>query len=240
MVLEINDVTKLYSNKRGIMDVSLSVDEGQIFGLLGPNGSGKTTLMKTITGLQRIQRGSIKVLGYDVATEISKAIEKVGSLIEAPASINYMSAYDNLKNVSRFYKDPLDPLDVLDMVKLTKYKKEKVSRFSLGMRQRMGLALAIVGNPKLLILDEPTNGVDIEGTVEIRNIIKEMVEKNRCTVLISSHLAAELQQICTHVGTMQESRLISKDSMEYVLENYPSLEDYFIQTVRREREEVLS
>lgn len=231
MILEVDNVTKIYKNNRGASGISFKIDKGQIFGLLGPNGSGKTTIMKCITGLISPREGSINIEGYNIKTEPEKALSSVGSIIETPTFISYMSAYDNLKTMSGFYENPMSPDEALDIVGLTKYKKDKVARFSLGMKQRMGIALAIIGYPKLLILDEPTNGMDIEGTVEIRNLIIHLAKETGASVLISSHQAAELQQMCTHVGIMKESSLIGVEAMDVVLEENASLEKYYLHKV---------
>ncbi len=237
MVLEVNNITKLYKKNRGAEKVSFNIGEGEVFGLLGPNGSGKTTVMKIITGLLRAKEGEVKIFGHNVVEETAEALADVGSLIEAPASINYMSAYDNLKIISKFYPNCMDIDEVIELVGLNNAKKDKVSKYSLGMKQRMGIALAIMGRPKLLILDEPTNGLDIEGTVDIRNMISNLAKNQKTTVLVSSHLSAELQQMCSKVGVMKEGKLLETESMDYVLENFPSLEDYFLDTVRKARGE---
>lgn len=236
MVLEVNNISKIYKNKRGIKDITFSVDESEIFGLLGPNGSGKTTIMKVITGLIKPQKGTVEIFGSDIVENTSEALQYVGSLIESPSSINYMSAYENLKIVRGFYENPMDIDEVLDLVGMSKYKKEKVSKFSLGMKQRMGLALSLIGSPKLLVFDEPTNGLDIEGTVEIRNMIKRLAVEKNVTVLISSHLSSELQQICTKVAIMKDCMIVSTENLDVVLENHPSLEDYFLHVVKNKKE----
>ncbi|MDR2938804.1 MAG: ABC transporter ATP-binding protein [Clostridiales bacterium] len=236
MVLEVDNITKLYKKNRGAMNVSFSIGEGEVFGLLGPNGSGKTTVMKIVTGLLRAKEGRVKIFGYDIVDDTQRALADVGGLIEAPASIGFLSAYENLKIVSNFYPDCMGIDELLDMVGLLKVKNDKVSKFSLGMKQRMGIALAVINKPKLLVLDEPTNGLDIEGTVDIRNMISNLAKEQKTTVLISSHLAAELQQMCSKVGVMQDGRLLETEVMDFVLENYPSLEDYFLHTVRKSRE----
>lgn len=235
MVLEINNLTKKYSNNRGTFNITFNIDEGEIFGLLGPNGSGKTTLLKMITGLTSCQSGYIKIFGYDLSDDRANALKKVGALIEAPASIPYISAYNNLKLVKDFYEDPLDVDNTLETVGLLKVKNDIISKYSLGMKQRLGIALSIIGNPKLLVLDEPSNGLDIEATIAIRDMLINFCKCQNTTLLISSHLAHEIEVMCTKVGIMEDGKLIDITSMEHILENNKSLEDYYLRVVKNYR-----
>lgn len=231
MLLEVNNLTKKYKNNRGAIDVSFAAPPGEIFGLLGPNGSGKTTVMKCVMGLLRPNSGEVLIDSHSVHIDPVNAFKSVGSIIESPSFVPYMNAIDNLKAIAPFYNEPLEPSEVLEIVGLSKYSKEKVSRFSLGMKQRMGIALAIIGKPKLLVLDEPTNGLDIEGTVEIRNLIIKLAKESSATILISSHQSNELQQMCTMVGVMKDSTLLKTEKMSIILEENPSLEDFYLKTV---------
>ena len=155
-VLEVEGLTKLYSNGRGVVDISFKVYKGEVFGFLGPNGAGKTTVMKAITGLNTFKKGRVEILGFDLKTQFEKALGKVGAIIETADAYEYMSAYYNLKIASRFYKNmekySID--EILDIVHLSEFKNEKVSKFSLGMKQRLALALALISKPQLVILDE--------------------------------------------------------------------------------------
>ena len=236
-VLSVHSLKKLFRNGRGVNNITLNVNEGDIVGLLGPNGSGKTTAMKSIIGMNRIDEGEIQIFGYDIDDDFESAMESVGCLIETPALYDRMSAYQNLKAVARFYKYPDKRTETeainnaLSLVGLDKYSKDKAGSFSLGMRQRLGIALALLPRPRLVILDEPTNGLDIEGVVHIRSVIKEMSEKNKTTFLISGHVASELEKLCDKVAVIYDGRLLAMNSMEEVLENFPSLEDYFLSIV---------
>jgi len=237
LVLELKNLTKLYKNGRGVEDISFTLAPGEVLGLLGPNGSGKTTTMKAIMGLVHPQRGTIHVCGADVMNNHEEALGHIGCLIEAPALYDYMTAEQNLQLAARFYKniDSQRVEQVLRMVDMDKYKKDKVRSFSLGMRQRVGLAAALISNPRLLILDEPANGLDIEGMMYVRQVIKAASESGSA-VLISSHLANEIQQCATKAAVMHSGRLLGMDSMDTILESYGDLEAFFLDKVGAHRE----
>ncbi len=240
-VISISRLTKLYRNGRGIKNISLTVEEGDIVGLLGPNGSGKTTIMKCILGLNRFSQGEIKVFGKDLNDNFEEIMREVGALVEAPAIHKDLSAYQNLALRAGIYGGvPQARIErVLDMVHLLQYKKDKAGRFSLGMKQRLGLASAFLTEPKLMILDEPVNGLDIEGVVEVREIIKRMRDEKGASFLISSHMAGEIEKTCNKVAVMYEGELIAFETTENALRLHPSLEDYFLDVVKEKRGEVI-
>lgn len=237
MVLTVNNLKKLYKNNRGVKKLSLEIEKGDVIGLLGPNGSGKTTALKTIVGLCHADEGEIEIFGHNIDTEFEKAMENVGALIETPAIYDRMTAYQNLKMAARFYYHIDKSIDedrineVLSLVNLDRYSRDKAGKFSLGMRQRLGIALALLSNPKLVILDEPTNGLDIEGVVHIRNVIKHMSERHGTTFLVSGHVASELEKICNKVAVIYEGELKAFETMENVLDKQPSLEEFFLSVV---------
>ena len=241
MALIINNLTKTYKNGRGIKAVSFQVNEGDIYGLLGPNGSGKTTTMKIITGLSRANEGDVQIFGRSIENDGEKSLEHVGCLIEAPAVYEYMSAKKNLENAAVYYKNVKAARieDILRQTGLLQYRNDKVKEFSLGMKQRLGLALALLSEPKLVILDEPANGLDIEGMVAIREIIMKQAKSNGTTFLISSHLAHELEVMCNKIAIMKEGRLLKFATMKEVLDRSGSLEKYFLETVASREEEAL-
>ncbi|NLL34149.1 MAG: ATP-binding cassette domain-containing protein [Clostridiales bacterium] len=236
-ILEVKGLIKLYKNGRGASDINLELEKGDVVGLLGPNGSGKTTIMKAIVGLVHANAGSVRIFGCDISTDFECAMERAGCLIEAPAIYENMTAAKNLKLAARYYPniDEKRITDVLRIVRLDKYKKDKVGRFSLGMKQRLGLALALLSEPELLILDEPANGLDIEGIVEIREIILRLAEEKGITFLISSHIAVEIEKTCNKVVVLHEGEMLSLDSMEDALKRNPTLEDYYLEKVREKR-----
>ncbi|BAH05077.1 ABC transporter ATP-binding protein [Clostridium kluyveri] len=234
-VIELINLSKVYKNGRGIQNVDLDIYRGQIFGFLGPNGAGKTTAMKIMTGLVKPDRGDVKILGYSILEEFEKAIYKVGCIIENAEAYSYLTAFENLRQFSRYYNNIDDTKieEVLDMVGLLKYKDEKPEKFSLGMKQRLGIASSILCDPEIVILDEPLNGLDVEGMIDVRNIIKNLAENKNTTFFISSHLIHDIELTCTHIGVLYNGNLINVDTTKNILNNYASLENYFISEVDR-------
>ncbi len=239
-VIETKNLTKLYKNNRGIKNISLTVEKGDILGLLGPNGSGKTTAMKAALNLVKFS-GSVKVFGEDLHENFEKIMRRTGALIESPAIYKDMTAYRNVKMHASMYPNMSGERieRVLDAVHLLQYKNDKAGRFSLGMKQRLGLAIAFVSEPELIILDEPVNGLDIEGVVEVREIIKRLNKEKGVTFLISSHMASEIEKTCNKVAVMYEGELIASSSTEDALKLHPSMEDYFLSVVKEKRGEIV-
>lgn len=233
-VLTLDHVSKIYSNGRGAKNISFSLKRGDVVGLLGPNGSGKTTIMKAITGLTRPTEGKITIFGVDVENDREHALTKVGTLIEQPALFEYMTGQDHLRMAARYYPnaDQARIERVLEIVGLAPYKKDRCGKYSLGMKQRMGLALALISEPELMILDEPTNGLDIQATIEIREIIIRLAAEKGVTFLIASHLASEIEKMCGKVSVLYEGEMLSFETKEEALRLTPSLEDYFLAKVR--------
>lgn len=235
-IIEITNFTKLYKNNRGIKNVSLSVEKGDIFGLLGPNGSGKTTVMKALLGLIR-GSGQIKIFGLDTEDNFEEIMSKTGALIEAPAIYKDMSALKNIEMQAAMYsgitRERIE--NILNLVHLSQYKHDKAGRFSLGMKQRLGLAAALVAEPELIILDEPVNGLDIEGVVEIREIIQRLAKEKGTTFLISSHMASEIEKTCTKVAVMYDGEIAAQNTLEEALRLHPSMEDYFLSVIKDKR-----
>lgn len=234
-VIEISNLTKVFKNGRGIMNVNLEIHRGDIFGFLGPNGAGKTTAMKIMTGLSKPDSGDVKIFGHSILEEYERAMEKVGCIIETAESYPCLTAYENLRQFSRYYKaiDDKRIEEVLELVGLIKYKNERPRKFSLGMKQRLGIAAAILSRPEVVILDEPLNGLDVEGMVQMRNIIKNLAETEKTTFFISSHLIHDVELTCTKIGILYNGRILNIDTTENILNNYASLENYFISEVER-------
>jgi ABC-2 type transport system ATP-binding protein len=233
--LELIGLTKTYKNGRGIFDINLEVNRGEIFGFLGPNGAGKTTAMKIVTGLMKADNGDVRIFGYSINNNFEKAMQKVGCIIETAESIPYLTAYENLKQHSRFYKN-IDENRIDEVLKITgifKYKHEKTRNFSLGMKQRLGIAASILSKPELVILDEPLNGLDIEGMVDMRNLIKSLAETENTTFFISSHLIHDIELTCNRIGVIYNGKMMNIDYTENILKNFASLENYFISEVDR-------
>ncbi|MCX7710558.1 MAG: ABC transporter ATP-binding protein [Clostridia bacterium] len=231
----IDGLTKVYKNGRGIWDISLEVDQGEIFGFLGPNGAGKTTAMKIMTGLMRADSGDVRIFGASISQNYVQAMKHVGCLIETAESYPYLTAYENLKLFSRYYPEVDDKRieECLQITGMLKYKKEKAKRFSLGMKQRLGIAAAILSRPRVLILDEPLNGLDVEGMIEMRKLIKGLAGEDKTTFFISSHLIHDVELTCTKIGVIYGGRLTNVDDTRNILSNYSTLENFFISEVDR-------
>lgn len=233
-VLDINGLTKKYKNGRGVSDISFSIGEGEVLGILGPNGSGKTTVMKSIMGFCGYESGSIRIFGHDPSEHKEAALAHVGALIEAPALYENLTAKRQLAMMARLYPDlpPTAVENVLKEVGLEYYANEKVRRFSLGMKQRLGIAMAFLSKPELVILDEPTNGLDIESSVGLRQRIVKMARQEKCSFLVSGHQADEIEKMCDRVVILNEGKLVDDVTMEDALRFSPSLEEYFLLKVR--------
>ncbi len=234
-IVQLRQLSKVYRNGRGAHEVSFALEEGQVFGLLGANGAGKTTVMKMLSGLCQPTSGELSLFGSDLESEREAALSQVGTLIEAPAFYGYLTGRQNLKLAARFYPEQKignEKIDeTLEMVGMLPYGNEKAARYSLGMKQRLGIALAMIGSPRLYILDEPSNGLDIEGRVEIRNIILRLAERRDATFIICSHLSDEIQRCCDSVGIMKDGRLLATETMDQILSRYPALEDYYLEQI---------
>ena len=234
-IIEISNLTKRFKNGRGIKGINLDIYKGDIFGFLGPNGAGKTTAMKIMTGLAKADSGEVKINGYSITENFEKAMAKVGCIIETSESYPYLTAYENLKQFSRYYEDVDDKRidEVLAQTGILKYKNENSRKFSLGMKQRLGIAAAILGRPEVLILDEPLNGLDVEGMIEMRNIIKNLAENEKTTFFISSHLIHDVELTCTRIGVLHDGVMLNVDTTKNILNNYASLENFFVSEVER-------
>ena len=217
-ILECRSLCKNFGKKQILKDVSFEIKEGDILGFIGPNGAGKTTTIKLILGLQSITSGKVYINGYNVEKEFTKAIEKVGAIVENPDMYMYMSGYDNLKLVSNMYKGigtkRID--EVVKLVKLENRINDKVSKYSLGMRQRLGIAQAILHKPNLLILDEPTNGLDPEGIKEMRELLISLAKNEKMAILISSHNLAELDNFCNKVCIIKNGEIIETSEISAI------------------------
>lgn len=213
-VLEVNNVYKSLGKRQVIKGIDFSIEEGEIFGFLGPNGAGKTTTIKMIVGLIGIDKGTISIDGADIVKNGIKARENLGAVVENPEMYNYLSGMANLKMIAEIRKIPKkDILDIVELVDLTDRIHDKVGKYSLGMKQRLGLACALMGKPKLLILDEPTNGLDPSGIIDFRNIVKKAVSELKTSVFISSHILSEVQQLCTRVAFINHGEIKSMESL---------------------------
>ena len=211
-VLEVKNINKFFGKKQILKDISFDIEEGEILGFVGPNGSGKTTTIKIILGLQKASSGEVYINGENVKENFEKAIRKVGAIVESPDMYMYLSGLDNLKLVANYYNISHDKIDsIVEFVGLKDRIKDTVSKYSLGMRQRLGIAQAILNKPNLLIVDEPTNGLDPSGIIEFRKMLKELARKEKMSIFISSHNLAEIENICDKVLLINEGEIVSLD-----------------------------
>ena len=223
LVVETKDLNFSYSkNKKDIENLELKVPKGSIYGFLGPNGSGKSTTIRLILGLLKKKTGTVALFG-ELFSEQSrlKVLNKVGALIENPSLYEHLNAIDNLK-ISANYRQNISTSridEVLEIVNLTKAKNKKIKEYSLGMKQRLGLAISLLSNPELIILDEPTNGLDPKGIIEMRTLIKDLNKKFGTTIFISSHLLSEIEKTCTHVGIIRNGKMLYQDTVASLKEN---------------------
>lgn len=214
-IISTSHLSKKYGSVLRVSDLDLRVPEGCIYGFLGPNGAGKSTTLKMILGLVRPTAGDIAVFGEPMTRRNRLAILKqVGSLIESPSYYGHLSGEENLRIVQTMRGVPAKNIrEVLEIVRLTDAKDKRAAHYSLGMKQRLGLAAALLGYPRLLILDEPTNGLDPAGIQEMRELIKELPQRFGMTVVVSSHLLAEIDQMADQVGIIREGELVFQDSL---------------------------
>lgn len=215
-VVQLQHVTKRIGNKPVVDDLSLEIAAGEVFGFLGPNGAGKTTAIRMIVGLVTVSQGDILIKGHSITTEFKKAIQNVGAIVENPDLYKYLTGYQNLKHYARMVagvtKERID-----EMARITGLHDrihDKVYTYSLGMRQRLGIAQAMLHRPSLLILDEPTNGLDPAGIHELRNSLRKLAHEEGVAVLVSSHLLSEMELLCDRVGVLQHGRLVRMQGIQ--------------------------
>ncbi len=214
-ILECQHLRKRFGKKEVLKDVSFDVEAGDILGFIGPNGAGKTTTIKLILGLQKINSGNVIINGYDVKKDFVKAIQKVGAIVENPDMYMYLSGRENLKMIARLYHN-IDKERIDEVIKLSGLGNridDKVSKYSLGMRQRLGIAAALLPKPNLLILDEPTNGLDPEGIKTLRDLLTKLAKEEHMGILISSHNLLELESFCNKVCIIQNGVILESSAI---------------------------
>lgn len=233
-MLRLESISKLISNKIILDNINLSVDQGEIFGFLGPNGAGKTTTIKIITGLIKSDRGRVFINDIDLFNEHDKALSNIGAIVENPSLYGYLSAMDNLKIVARLRGVKFEELiDIINVIGLKDRINDRVKTYSLGMKQRLAIGCALVGNPKLLILDEPTNGLDPGGVIELRNFLIKLSSENKITIFISSHQLSEIQHLCTRVAFINKGRILDIEDMNSILEEDVNLEKKYMDLIMK-------
>lgn len=233
-IIKIRDVTKVVEQKEIIRSCNLSVNEGAIYGLLGPNGAGKTTLFKLLTGYIHATAGKIDILGMDISTERNTTLKNIGSMIDLPVFYEHLSASQNIEiHLSYMGLQPENVESYLDMVGLHQTGIQPVSQFSMGMRQRLGVARAIAHQPKILILDEPINGLDPMGIRLIRRLFTMLTSEHGMTILISSHILSEIEQIADTIGIIFNGTIIEEVQFDSIRNKVTgSLEDYYFNVLQ--------
>ena len=218
IVLKVRSLTKKFGTRTAVDNISFDVYEGEIFGFLGPNGAGKTTALRMICGLAKPTNGDVFICNKSIRTDFEKAIRNVGGIIENPEMYKNFTGLDNLKYYASLYKN-IDKKRINEVVKIVGLEdriKDKLKVYSLGMKQRLGIAQALLHSPKLLILDEPTNGLDPNGIIDMRNFLKKLATEEKIAILVSSHILAEMELMCDTVGIISNGKLKSVKSVESI------------------------
>jgi len=229
-ILSVKDLTKSFGKRKAVDNLSFDIKEGEIFGFLGPNGAGKSTAIKSMLSLIKPDNGDIEIFGKSIRKYHNSVLHRVGALVEHPDFYEYLSAYKNLSLLAKMDNVSKNRIDeVLKSVGLSDRSEDKVKAYSQGMKQRLGIAQALLSNPKLLILDEPTNGLDPRGMKEVRDLIRELAQEG-ITVLLSSHLLHEVEQVCTTMAIINLGKLIKIGSVHDLLNE----SDTFITEIKAE------
>lgn len=234
-VLEVNHISKSFGKRKVLDNISFEVYEGDIIGLIGPNGAGKTTLIKTILNLYKYDEGGVKICGYDTKKDLENALSEIGCIIENPDMYDHLTGRKNLR-ITELINNIHDKGYVMEMIRFVKLEDrihDKVKKYSLGMKQRLAIANALIKKPKLLILDEPTNGLDPSGIRELRKILKTISTTQNMSILISSHILSEIENICDRVLIMNQGKLVSDFGIEEVKYKSKSLEDEYFQKTEK-------
>ena len=229
-IVEIKELFKIIDKEEILSDISLQIAEGEIYGLLGPNGAGKTTLMKCMLSLLTITSGSIEIFGKNLQEHREEILSQVGSIIETPIFYENCTAKEILEIHAQYMGKNITELDIINTLRMVGLKNttKKVKEFSLGMRQRLGLARAFLMKPRLLILDEPINGLDPVGIQEIRNLLQLLSKEHGITILISSHILSEISQIADKIGVIKNGEMLEQVSMKELKRENIDLEEYFM------------
>jgi len=219
-LLETHDLVHSFSNDEIVLNgISLRVEEGSIYGFLGPNGAGKTTTLRLVLGLLKKQHGSIEIFGEDLGKNRVTALGKIGSMIESPSIYSHLTAEENLRVLQKVYQCSRRRIaEVLELVRLANTGGKKAVEFSLGMKQRLSIAIALLNSPTLLILDEPTNGLDPNGIIEIRELLRRLNRDSGITIVISSHLLSEIDKLVSHIGIINKGRMMFQGTLDELKE----------------------
>ncbi|TDL34447.1 ABC transporter ATP-binding protein [Jeotgalibacillus sp. S-D1] len=240
-IVQLRNVTKTIGGKTIINRVSFDVYGGEVFGFLGPNGAGKTTTIRMIVGLMKLTDGDVLIEGKSIKSDFEGAVKQVGAIVENPEMYKFLSGYKNLLHYARMYKgisrEKID--EVVKLVGLENRINDKVKTYSLGMRQRLGIAQSLLHDPKVLILDEPTNGLDPAGIREIRDYIRRLARERGMAVIVSSHLLSEMEMMCDRIGIIQKGKLIDVQSMHDFVSTKGELFNLLVENPQEARTKVL-
>lgn len=239
-MIEIQNLSFAYNSRETIIhDVSLHVKKGSIYGFLGPNGSGKTTIIRLILNLLKHKTGTIRIDGNEVDRNSSAIFSRIGSMIESPSLYNHLSGLENMKIFALYYNVPATRItEVLETVGLTDAANKTVKRYSLGMKQRLGIAICLLHDPDLLILDEPLNGLDPQGIAEMRNLFFKLSHEDGKTIFISSHLLSEIESTCDHIGIISKGKLLFNGQIAELKNNQGGNLNYKLETDDLEKAKV--
>lgn len=221
-IIHTTNLSKNFNNKNVVEDISLDIEEGSVFGFLGPNGAGKSTTIRMFLNLIKPTSGKIKILGYDIAKDYNKVAPQIAAIVETPTFFPYLNAIQTLQTFSDYCnlsKSQTELEYLLDKCGILYAAKERVDNFSLGMKQRLGIATALINSPKIIFLDEPANGLDPEGILKIRKLIRQFAEEEKRTIFISSHLLSEVEQMCDEVAILHKGKLKIKGKVSDLLRN---------------------
>lgn len=237
-ILSVRDVKKVIGKKTIVENISFDVKQGEVFGFLGPNGAGKTTTIRMLVGLIKETEGTISIGGYSIKENFREAMRQIGSIVENPELYTYLTGWENLKQFARMLGGISDEriIEIAHMVHLDERIHDKVKTYSLGMKQRLGIAQALLGNPKLLILDEPTNGLDPAGIRELREFIHKLVKEENMSVFISSHLLSEVQMICDRVAIIHKGRMITVAKVEELIKTASDRVEWIVTPISKAKD----
>ena len=229
-VLELKGVEKKFKKKVVLKNISMTIYEGEIVGLVGPNGAGKTTLLKSILNLYHISKGEIMVMGRNMHSDFEETISKIGSLVDGPSSYSHLTGMENIKVMAllNHQKDLRDALALVEKFKLNNVIHKKVKTYSLGMKQRLGLVLALMKKPKIILLDEPMNGLDPLGMKELREFLKDISQKEKISIIMSSHILSEMENVCDRIIILDNGYIIDDLEIEEMQNQEKTLEEEFL------------
>lgn len=235
-ILDVTGVSKKYGQQIVVKDLNLRIEQADIYGLLGPNGAGKSTSIKIILGLIHPDKGEVLINKFSILSQKQQALQSVGAIVEGPSFYNHMSAYKNLKLYAGLYGIEKERIDqVLEIVGLDQEKNKKVKNYSMGMKQRLGIAQAIMNRPQFVILDEPTNGLDPQGVIEIRSLIRLLAKEEKTSFLICSHILGEIEQMCNKIAIINKGEILASGEIKSLISRSGSstLEEYYLKIVSR-------